>query len=262
MELYAGLFQIFHHGQNHGLILIVFGKAQGLEVRQAADVVDITLEIQLHFQGAVPVFEGEHGAPVEPEIAGEDLVVKNIGDALVLQILVGSEEQLHDLLGALVGNGELAVGVGVLTAFLRGAAEGVVGVGLVEPVIFVQHADAFGFNGGNGVEQIPHDLEMVVHFPAAAHDVAHVFELPSIAGAAGALILFQNVNMLALHLAIAHQIAGGRQRGKAAADDVGGLVVYAFGLAGTGKRLIIAAGIIHNGKPPKTFSLPGPFVLR
>ena len=41
-------------------------------------------------------------------------VVKEIGDALVLQLLVGGEEQLHDLHGALVGDVKLAVGVGVL----------------------------------------------------------------------------------------------------------------------------------------------------
>ena len=96
------------------LVLVVTGEAQGLEVRQTADVVDVALDVQLHFQRAVPVLKGEHGAPVQPEVAVQNFVVKEISDALVLQLLVGGEEQLHDLHGALVGDVKLAVGVGVL----------------------------------------------------------------------------------------------------------------------------------------------------
>ena len=245
VELHARLFQILHHGQDHALVLVVTGEAQGLEVRQAADVVDVALNVQLHFQRAVPVLEGEHGAPVQPEVAVQNFVVKEISDALVLQLLIGGEEQLHDLHGALVGDVELAVGVRVLAPVDRGAAQRVVGVVLVEPVVLVQHADAFRLNGGNGVEQIPHDFEMVVHFTAAAHHVADILILPAVARAAGGGAFFQNVDVVALHLAVADQIAGRRQGRKAAAHDIGGLLIHALGLAGTGKGFVIAAGIIH-----------------
>ena len=122
VDLHAEALQILHHGQYHGLILVVLGEAQSREVGQTADVVDIPLDIQLHLQGAVPVLEGEHGPPVQPEVGVEHLIVEEIGDALVLQILIGGEEQLHDLHGALVGDVELAIGVGVLAAVLGGAA--------------------------------------------------------------------------------------------------------------------------------------------
>ena len=94
VELNAEALQVFHHGQDHRLILVIPGKAQSLKVGQTTDVVDIPLEIELHLQSAVPVFKGEHGPPIQPEVAFKDLVVKDVGDALVLQVLVGGEEQL------------------------------------------------------------------------------------------------------------------------------------------------------------------------
>ena len=44
MELHAIAFQVLDHGQDHGFILVVAGKAQGGEIRQAADVVDEALK--------------------------------------------------------------------------------------------------------------------------------------------------------------------------------------------------------------------------
>ena len=246
MELHSHLFKVFHHRQDHRFILIILRKAQRLEIRQAADMVDVALQIQLHFQRAVPVFKGKHRAPVEPEVAVEYLVVENIGNALILQLLVRREEQLHNFRRALIGNIELAVRMRVFAAVHRCAAEGVVRVGLIEPVIFVQHAHALGLDGRNGMEQVPHHFEVVIHLAASAHHVADVFKLPAVARAAGQLAFFKDVNMLALHLSIADEIAGGSQRGKAAADNISRLMIDAFGLAGTGKRLIVTAGIIHT----------------
>ena len=87
---------------------------------------------------------------------------------------------------------------------------------------------------------------MVVHLTAAAHDVAQVLELIAVAGAAGEIALLQNVDVLALHLAVADQIAGCGQGRQTAAHDIGGLVVHALGLFGTGKGFIVTAGIIHK----------------
>ena len=246
VELDTEALEILDHREDHGLILVVLREAQSLEVGQTADVVDIALDIELHLERAVPVFKGEHRAPVEPEVGRKDLVIEEVGDLLVLQLLVGGEEELHDLHRALVGDVELAVGVGVLAAVFGGAAEGVVRVLLVEPVILVEDAHALGLDGGDGVEQVPHDLEMVVHLAAAAHDVADVFEFVAVAGAAGDGILLENVHPVALHLAVADEIAGRGQRGQAAADDIGRFVVHALGLFWSCKCFIVAARIIHD----------------
>ena len=246
VELDVVALEVLDHREDHGLVLVVLREAQRREVGKSADVVDIALDIELHLERAVPVFKGEHRAPIEPEVGIQDLVIEEVGDLLVLQLLVGGEEELHDLHRALVGDVELAVGVRVLTAVDGRAAEGVVGVFLVEPVVLIEHAHALGLDGGDGAEQVPHDLEMVVHLAAAAHHVAEVFELVAVARAAGQITLFEHVHVLTLHLAVTHEVAGGSQRGEAAADDIGGLVVHAFGLLGTGERFIVTAGIIHK----------------
>ena len=49
-EFHAMRFQIFDHGQNHRLVLVVAGESQCGEVRQAADVMNVALDVQLHFQ--------------------------------------------------------------------------------------------------------------------------------------------------------------------------------------------------------------------
>ena len=246
VELDVVALEVLDHREDHGLVLVILREAQRREIGQAADVVDIALDIELHLECAVPVFKGEHRAPVEPEVGRKDLVIEEVGDLLVLQLLVGGEEELHDLHRALVGDVELAVGVRVLTAVDGRAAEGVVGVFLVEPVVLIEHAHTLGLNGGDGAEQIPHDLEMVVHLAAAAHHVAEVFELVAVARAAGQITLFEHVHVLTLHLAVTHEVAGGSQRSEAAADDIGGLAVHAFGFLGTGERFIVTAGIIHK----------------
>ena len=246
VELDVMALEVLDHREDHGLILVVLRKAKRREVGKTADVVDIALNIELHLERAVPVFKGEHRAPVEPEVGVQDFLIEKVGDLLVLELLVGGEEELHDLHRALVGNAELAVGVRVLTTLFGGTAEGVVGVFLVEPVVLVEYAHALGLDGGNGAEEIPHDLKMVVHLAATAHHIAKVLKLVAVARAAGQIALFKNVDVLALHLAVAHEVAGGAQRCKAAADDVGRLVVNALGLLGTGKCFIVTAGIIHD----------------
>ena len=87
---------------------------------------------------------------------------------------------------------------------------------------------------------------MVVHLAAAAHHVAEVFELVAVARAAGQITLFEHVHVLTLHLAVTHEVAGGSQRGEAAADDIGRFVVHALRLFGSCKCFIVAARIIHG----------------
>ena len=71
------------------------------------------------------------------------------------------------------------------------------------------------------MEQVPHNLKVVVHLPSAPHDVAHVLELEAVAGSAGDGVLFKDVDMLPLHLAVPDQVAGGGEGRKAGADNIG-----------------------------------------
>ena len=246
VELHAVPLQIADHRQDHRLVLIIAGEAQRRKIRQSADVVDVPLDIPLHLQRAVPVFKGKHGAPVHPEVGLKDLVVKKLVDSFVIQRLVRSKKQPHDLLCRLVGEAELVVCVGAFAAVLGRAHQRVVGVFLVEPVILIQHADPFRLDGGDGAVQIPHHLKVVVHLATAAHDITKPREFVSVAGAARNRILLKDVDMAARHLPVAHQIAGGGQGRQAGADDVCRLVLNILWLLRAGKGFIVSAGIIHK----------------
>ena len=246
LHLHAVAFQILYQRKDHALVLVVLGEAQGTEIRQTVDVVDIAAEVTLHFQSAGPALKSEHGLPVEPEVGVPEGIGENVGDLLVLQILFRRQEQLGERHGGLFIQLELLVGMGILAAVHAGAAQGVVGVVLVEPIILVQNGNARTLDGGNIPEGVPHDLKMVVHFPAAAH-IEALGDVPvAVATATGQLQLFQQMDALALHLAVSDQIEGGGQTGKAGADDISGFVVYALRLLGMGKRFVSSSRIIHN----------------
>ena len=102
-------------------------------------------------------------------------------------------------IGAGVGKAEFSVGMGVLPPVFRGAHKRIVGIPLVELVIFVKNAQLRRFYGGDGTEKIPHYLKMVVHFPSAPHYIAKAGILKSVAGAAGDGILLKNVYAFAGH---------------------------------------------------------------
>ena len=141
---------------------------------------------------------------------------------------------------------ELLVGVSVLAAIHTGAAQGVVGIVLVEPIIFVQHRDARRLDGGHIAEGIPHDLEMVVHLTAAPHKEALGDVLAAVAAAACQLQLFKYMDVLALHLSVTDQIKSRRQAGEAGADDISRFFVHILGLFGMGKGFVSASRVIHN----------------
>ncbi len=94
-------------------------------------MVDKSLDIQLHLQCAVPVFKGEHGSPVKPELGAEYLIIKHILNGFVIQILILREEQLHDLHAAFLAQTKLSVRMGILAAALCGTTERIVRVMLV-----------------------------------------------------------------------------------------------------------------------------------
>ena len=93
----VSVLEVFLHRKNQGFILVVLREFQCGEVRQSADVVNEPLEVQLHLQCTMPVFECEHRSPVQPEGGIEDFIIENILDRLVVQILVSCHEEFHDL---------------------------------------------------------------------------------------------------------------------------------------------------------------------
>ena len=169
---------------------------------------DITLDIDLHFECAVPVFKREHRPPVQPEVRVQHLIIKEVRNPFVLQLLVRCKEQLHDLHRALIGDREFAIRVRVLPAVDRRSAQRIVRVLLVQPVIFVQYRNTFGLDGRNRTKQIPHTFKMVVHFTSAPHHIADILISIAVTGTARNRVLFENVYVFPFHLPVSDQKAG------------------------------------------------------
>ena len=223
---------------------------------------DEALDVELHLQRAMPVLEGEHGAPVQPEVRVQHFVIEEIGDGAVVQLFVRGEEEFHYLHGSLVGKPELAVGVRVLAAVYGSAAQRVVGILLVQPVVLVQNADTRVFDGRDGTQQIPHHLEVIVHLAPAAHYVALAGKVGAVACAARNRVFLQDMDVATGHLRIAHQVAGSAQRRQAGAHDVGVLVLDALGLLGAGECFVVSAGVIHEVPSHRTAAPVAPAGLQ
>ena len=247
---------VFAHREDHGLILVVAGEAQRAQVGQTVNVVDVALQVELHLKGAVPLLEREHGLPVGPEVRGVELIVKHVIDLLVLEGLVGRHEQLEQLRGGARRQAVLTVGMGVLALFLGDAAQGEVRVFLVEVVVLGEDRLARVHDRRDGLEQIPHALEVVIHLTAAAHDEALGRIVDAVAGAAGYGQVLKERDVLTGHLRIADQKAGRCQTGQTGADDVSRLALDAFGFFRRCKRLIVTAAVIHSVYLPFMMCFP------
>ena len=232
--------------QDQRFVLVVLRELQRREVRQAADVVDEAVQVQLHLQRAVPLLEGEHGAPVKPEVAREELVAEHLVDALVLHLLTGGEEDLHDLLLRLRAEAEHAVGVRVLAAVHGGALQRVVRVVLVQPVELVQHARALDLDRRDGPEQVPQALEVILHLPAAADHEALLRLLDAVQRPAGQREPLEDRDLRTWHLAVADQERGPGQRRQSRAHEPCRLVLHTLGLPRPRERLVIAAAVVHG----------------
>ena len=208
LEVNASIFQIFLHRQDQGFVLVVFGEFQGTEIRKSCDMVDETLEVELHLQSTVPVFECEHGSPVQPEGGMEYFIIENIFDGLIVEVFIFSHEELHDFHTALLAEVEFAVCMSVFSAIYSCTAKRIVWVMFVQPVVFIQYGNTRCFNRRNAAEQIPETLEMVFHFTAASHDIATCWIKDTIAGTTGDVHSFQNVDMGTRHLTVTNEEAG------------------------------------------------------
>ena len=132
----------------------------------------------------MPGFKGEHGAPVEPKVGFKKFWVQHVGDLLVVELFVRCHEQFDDAHGSLIGQGKLSVGVSIFATVLGCTHQRVVGIALIQPVIFVQNGGIRCFDGRNGAEKIPQTFEVVFHLAASADDKAELLILDAVAGAA------------------------------------------------------------------------------
>ena len=243
-EIHSRIFQISLHGKNQGFVLVVPGEFQRAEVRQAADVMKESLKIQLHFQCAVPVFKGKHGSPVQPESGVKHFIVKHVLYGLVIQILVSGHEKLHDFHTALPAQTEFSIRMRILSPLLRGPAERIIGVMLIQPVKLIQHRCARNLQRGNASKQIPQTLEMILHLPSSPHHISAGRVVDSITGSARNIHGFQNMNALSRHLSVTHQKTGRRKGCQSAPHNIRVFLLHALRLFRPGKSFIVTAAVI------------------
>ena len=237
--------QILEHRLDHRLILVVARETECTQIRQTIDMMNVTLQIQLHLKGAVPLLKGKHRLPVDPEVGLVEVLVEHIVDRLVRQFFIGAHEQLQQLHRRLLVHTVFLVGMRILALLFRDAAQGIVRIRLIELVVFREDRLSGIVDRRNRAEQIPHTFEVVVHLSAAAHDVAAALIIEAIARSAGSRQMFKERNMIARHLGVADQEARRRKSAKTGADDPCPLIVNAFRLHCRRKRFIITAGIVH-----------------
>ncbi len=87
--------------QHERLVLVVLSELQCAEVRQAVDVVNETLNVELHLQGAVPLLEGKHRSPVEPEVGVEEILAEDFVDSLFVELFGQSKDEINNFLSRL-----------------------------------------------------------------------------------------------------------------------------------------------------------------
>lgn len=123
LDAHAVGFEILHEREDHALVLVVLREAQRAEVGQTVDVVDVAAEIALHLQRTRPALEGEHRLRVQPEVRAPEALGQDLGDLLVLKILLRRQKELRERHGGGFVESEFLVGVGVLAAVDACAAE-------------------------------------------------------------------------------------------------------------------------------------------
>ena len=141
-----------------------------------------------------------------------------------------------------------SVGIG-LPALVRGPAQGVVGVVLVDLVIVFKDRGALDIERRDRAHQIPQALVVVLHLALAAEEVALLGVLDAVQAAAADIARLVDGDAFAIHLPVADQKAGRRERGDATADEIGRLPVHALRLAGTNERFVVTITVEHRCLP-------------
>ena len=140
-DFYAVRFEIFRKRQNHAFILIVFRETKGGKIGQAVDVVHVSAKIPLHFQRAGPALECEHRLPVQPEIRRPETFGQYVGNLLAFKVFFGRHEKFGKGNRGFFIEIEFFIRVRVFAAIHRGAAEGIIRIVLVQPIVFVENGD-------------------------------------------------------------------------------------------------------------------------
>ena len=207
---------------------------------------DEAVQVQLHLQRGVPLLEGKHRAPVQPEIAAQEFTPEHLVDALVLHVFAGGQEEFDDLFLRLLAEREEAVGMRILTALDGGALQRRIWIVLVEPIELVKHAGALDLQRRDGPVQIPQAFKVVFHLASTANHEPFFRILDAVQRTAGQLLLLQDGDLLARHLAVADQEGRARQCRQAGADKPGRFVLYALGFARAGECFVIAIAVVHE----------------
>ncbi|KAG0934084.1 hypothetical protein G6F31_016175 [Rhizopus arrhizus] len=193
----------------------------------------------------MPLLEREHGAPVQPEVAVQEIAAQHLVDALVLHLLPGGQEQRDDVLLRLLGEGEQAIGMRILAAIDRGPLQRIVRVILVQPVELVQHTGIVDLQRRNRAEQVPQALEVVFHLAAAADHETLLRHLQSIQRAAGNLLLLKDGDALTGHAAVAYQERRTGQRRQPRTDEPRALAINTRRLARAREGFVVATAVVH-----------------
>ena len=184
--------------------------------------------------------EGEHRLPVKPEVAVPEVIVEVIAYLLVFEVFFGRHKQFTYLHSRFFVKPEFIVRMRVFAAVDGRSAKRVVGVGFVEPVIFVENRKTRIFERRNVPEHFPHNFEVVVHLSAAAHIIAASRNRSAVARAARYIEFFEQVNMFAFHLAVPDEEERRGESRKPRADNISRFAVYAFGFNRASERFVIA----------------------
>ena len=238
--------QPFNQRQHHGLVLVVAIELQRREVREMSDMVDKTVNVELHLEGGVPLFEGEHGAPIEPEVAFEKVLAEDLVDPLVLHLFARCQEDRDQVLLRPGAQRQQMLVRHVLALVLGHTLQGDVRIILVEPVEFVEDAGILDLQRRDRTVEIPQAFKMLLHLAAAADDEALLRHVETIECATGKIQLFKNGDALASNTAVADQEGRARQSGQPGADEPCRLPVSAIRLAGADESFIVSAAVMHG----------------
>jgi len=219
---------------------------------QAAELLHEAQEVAAQLGRAVPLLEGEGGAPHAPEVGVEEVLTQQLVDAARAQVLVIERQQAQQL-----------DAVGRVEAVLAGVGDAVLGVdqaGLrvggrarVEVAAFLAHAGVRVVQRGDAVEEVPGAEVGLVgeHAPATRHPgVGAIGGAATVQRAAWQAQLFKDVDVVARHTGIADGKGRHGHAGDAAADDPEVLVLVGWVGGGHFGFLKRISGMVSLGLTP------------
>ena len=207
-------------GLDEGVVLVVLAELHDRHVLEAPEAVDEAVHVALHLQQRLPVVEGEHGAPEEPEVGGEERRREVLVDRDALDVGLTGEEQLDQLAAHLAVEAEAGV-VLHLSVLVDEPAVRPVRVDVVDVVELVEHRVALAeLEGGHVGEEVPKTVVPGLHLPSAAQDVTRLGRTGGVDSTAGDLVHLQDGDVLPGDVAVADRDECPCQGGEAAADGV------------------------------------------